>query len=71
MIVYKYEDIITIDKINELGFSYSFVSINNDTSFTIQNNLEYIMLNIDVKEIKIYYKGNIIFETNDFIKLLK
>ena len=71
MIVYNYEDIITLDKINDLKFSYSFLSINNDTSFIIQNDFEYMMLNIDVKELKIYHKRKIIFETNDFIKLLK
>ena len=53
MIIYNYEDIITLDKINDLEFSYSFLSINNDTSFTFQNDFEYMMLNIDVKEVKI------------------
>ena len=71
MIVYNYEDIITLDKINDLEFSYSFLSINNDTSFTFQNDFKYMILNIDVKEVKIYHRGKIIFETSDFIKLLK
>ena len=55
MLVYNYEDIIKLDKINDLEFSYSFLSINNDTSFTIQNYFEYMILNIDVKEVKIYH----------------
>ena len=65
------ENIIILDKINDLEFSYSFFSINNNTSFTFQNDFEYMMLNIDIKEVKIYHRGKIIFETNNFIKLLK
>ena len=50
MIVYNYKNIITLDKINDLKFSYSFLSINNDNSFIIQNEFEYMILILMLKK---------------------
>ena len=36
---------------------------------TFHDNFEYMLLNINIKIAKIYFKGNIIFETNDFMNL--
>ena len=68
MVVYKFEEIIKLNEISEL-FSYLFVSVDNDTLITFHNNFEYLLLNTNIKFAKIYFKGNIIFETNDFMNL--
>src|SRR5437868_12585082 len=68
MVVYKFEEIIKLNEISEL-FSYLFVSVDNDTFITFHDNFEYLLLNTNIKFAKIYFKGNIIFETNDFMNL--
>ena len=63
--------VISLNLITSYGFRYSFSTVNNNTSFNIHNNFEYLLLNLDVKEMKIYYENNIIYETNDFMSLFK